>query len=207
MQSRRIVLLMRGEHRRRINTEEKAKDVSAVWGTELIQFLAALDILHQADLEKRMNRITAAWQSRCFYDHMVHTTPNHHPTKMDVLSKSFLQIILCANWLVRHSSTFPSTSSDDLCLLFCLYPSTWRWWCVCAHLLTCYQLTRVLLAAAAPPPRRRRSAGPPMFSLSLHSNRTERERWSWHKLTQYTHLHSTLVNWLFNYVLSPPPLP
>ena len=123
MQSRRIVLLMRGEHRRRINTEEKAKDVSAVWGTELIQFLAALDILHQADLEKRMNRITAAWQSRCFYDHMVHTTPNHHPTKMDVLSKSFLQIILCANWLVRHSSTFPSTSSDDLCLLFCLYPS------------------------------------------------------------------------------------
>ena len=27
-------------HRRRINTEEKAKVVAAVWGTEFIQFLA-----------------------------------------------------------------------------------------------------------------------------------------------------------------------
>ena len=36
-------------HRRRINTEEKAKVVAAVWGTELIQFLAALAILHQDD--------------------------------------------------------------------------------------------------------------------------------------------------------------
>ena len=33
--------------RRRIKTDEKAKVVAAVWGTELIQFLAALDILHQ----------------------------------------------------------------------------------------------------------------------------------------------------------------
>ena len=29
-------------HRKRIKTEEKAKVVAAVWGTELIQFLAAL---------------------------------------------------------------------------------------------------------------------------------------------------------------------
>ena len=29
-------------HRRRINTEEKAKVVAAAWGTEFIQFLAAL---------------------------------------------------------------------------------------------------------------------------------------------------------------------
>ena len=41
--------------RRRINTEEKAKVVAAVWVTELIQFLAALDILHQDDLKKRIN--------------------------------------------------------------------------------------------------------------------------------------------------------
>ena len=35
------------EHRRRINTEEKAQVVAAVWGTELlIQFLAVLAILH-----------------------------------------------------------------------------------------------------------------------------------------------------------------
>ena len=31
-------------HRRRIITEEKAKIVAAVWGTELIQFLAAITI-------------------------------------------------------------------------------------------------------------------------------------------------------------------
>ena len=29
-------------HRRRINTEEKANVVAAAWGTEFIQFLAAL---------------------------------------------------------------------------------------------------------------------------------------------------------------------
>ena len=40
-------------------------------------------------------------------DHLVHTTPNHHPPKMDVLPKTFLQIILAAKWLVRHSSTSP----------------------------------------------------------------------------------------------------
>ena len=33
-------------HRRRINTEEKAKVVAAVCGTEFIKFLAALAILH-----------------------------------------------------------------------------------------------------------------------------------------------------------------
>ena len=33
-------------HRRRINTEEKAKVVTAVWGTEFIQFVAVLAILH-----------------------------------------------------------------------------------------------------------------------------------------------------------------
>ena len=38
-----------------IMTEEKAKLVAAAWGTELIQFLAALAILHQDDLKNRMN--------------------------------------------------------------------------------------------------------------------------------------------------------
>ena len=37
-----------GSHlRRRIYTEEKAKVVAAVWGSELIQLLAAQAILHQ----------------------------------------------------------------------------------------------------------------------------------------------------------------
>ena len=36
-------------HSRRIYTEEKTKVVAAVWGTEFIQFLAALPILHWED--------------------------------------------------------------------------------------------------------------------------------------------------------------
>ena len=57
-------------------------------------------------------------------DHLVHTIPNHHPTKMDVLPKTFVQIILAAKWLVRHSSIRPPNNSDNLSLLFCLYPSS-----------------------------------------------------------------------------------
>ena len=66
-------------------------------------------IVHKDDLKKRINRITAAWQNGCFEnDHPVYTIPNHHPTKMDVLPTNFfLQIILAAKWLVRHSSTSP----------------------------------------------------------------------------------------------------
>ena len=41
--------------------------------------------------------------------HTVHTTPNHHPPKMDmdVLPKTYLQIILASKWLVRHSGIRP----------------------------------------------------------------------------------------------------
>ena len=52
-------------------------------------------------------------------DHPVHTTPNHHPSKMDVFSKTFLHIILASIWFVRYLRS-PPTNSDDLCLLFCL---------------------------------------------------------------------------------------
>ena len=53
-------------HRRRIKTEEKAKVVAAVWGTELIQFLAALAISRKDVLKKRMNRKKATWWNECF---------------------------------------------------------------------------------------------------------------------------------------------
>ena len=59
-------------------------------------------------LKKRMKRIKATWRNGCFEkinDHPVDTIPNHHPTKMDVLPITFVQIILAANWLVRHSRT------------------------------------------------------------------------------------------------------
>ena len=44
-----------GVHRRRIKTEEKAKVVAAARRTELVQFLAALAILHQDNLKNRKN--------------------------------------------------------------------------------------------------------------------------------------------------------
>ena len=47
-------MLFSVNHRRRINTEEKAKVVAAAWGKEFFQFLA---ILHQDDSKKMMNRI------------------------------------------------------------------------------------------------------------------------------------------------------
>ena len=83
----------------------------------MILFLAALSILHQNDLKTRMNRINATWLNgrlEQIDDHPVHPPPNHHPPKMDVLPKTFLQSILTAKWLVGVSG------SDDLCFLFCL---------------------------------------------------------------------------------------
>ena len=77
-------------------------------GPELIKFLAALAIFHQDDLMKKMNKITFTGRNGCFYkmdDQPVHTTPNHHAPKVVVLPKTFLQIILDAKWLLRHSST------------------------------------------------------------------------------------------------------
>ena len=53
----------------------------------------------------------------------VHTTPNHHPPKMDVLPKKFRQIILAATVYGQCGITAPN-SSDDFCLLFCINPSS-----------------------------------------------------------------------------------
>ena len=51
--------------------------------------------------------------------HPVHTTTNQNPPKMDVVTETFLGILLVAMWIVRHFAR-PSDSSDDLCFLFCL---------------------------------------------------------------------------------------
>ena len=75
-------------------------------------------IFHQDDFKKRMKRITATWRNGYFGEmvvHLVHAIPNHHLTKIDVLPKTFVQIILAAKWLGRHSSIRPPTSSNDLC--------------------------------------------------------------------------------------------
>ena len=64
----------------------------------MIQFLAALAILHQDGLKKRTN--LTYLRNGCFekmYDELVHTAPNHHPSKMDVLPKLFFKTSLLRN--------------------------------------------------------------------------------------------------------------
>ena len=54
----------RVQHRKRLKTEEKAKDVAA----EIIQFLAALALLHQDHFKKRMLSsvlILLLWSANC----------------------------------------------------------------------------------------------------------------------------------------------
>ena len=66
IQARLIFLIktinMIPQTRRRIKTEEKAKVVIAAWGAALIQFLAALAILHQENLKNRMNCTRRIWR-------------------------------------------------------------------------------------------------------------------------------------------------
>ena len=85
-------------------TEEKAT-VVAVWGTELPHWIFPTRMISK----KRINRIKATWM-------IIQFTPytNHHPIKMVVLPKTFVQIILAAKWLVRHSSTFPKQQRRPL---------------------------------------------------------------------------------------------
>ena len=96
-------------HRRRIKADEKAKVIAAVCVTELIQFLTALAIFTRMIFKKkRINRITAPWRNGCFEkmdDHQVHSIRNYHPTKIDDLPKTFVQIIFAAKWLVRPTAT------------------------------------------------------------------------------------------------------
>ena len=51
--SRNPHLLQLVYHRRRMKTEEKAKVVAAVWGTEFMEFLATLAIFHQNDFQEK----------------------------------------------------------------------------------------------------------------------------------------------------------
>ena len=48
-----------------IEEESDRREGTAVRGTELIQFHAALQIYHQDDLKKLMKRRTDTWQNGC----------------------------------------------------------------------------------------------------------------------------------------------
>ena len=76
-----------------------------------------------------MNRITATWRSGCFEKMADYHTkpPSWHPPKMDVLQKTFLQIILAAKWLAQHSIPFPNQKRRSLPSL--LYLSFYALYC------------------------------------------------------------------------------
>ena len=51
----------------------------------------------------------------------VHTTPNHHPLEMDVIPKTFVQIILASTYTLYSKWQMASTAFKyELCLSFCL---------------------------------------------------------------------------------------
>ena len=107
----------------------------------LLQFLAALAIFHQDKLKRRINRITATWRNGCFGkmdDYPLLTIPKHHLARMDVLTKTFVQIILAAKQMA--SAAFKATtfafSSVFIFLLWCglhenatvyIYRSAYEW--------------------------------------------------------------------------------
>ena len=93
---------------RRINTEEKAKVVAAVWGTEFIQCLAALAILPRTILK---NRIHSSFSS-------------YHPSAINpilYIVTVLVQNSMCGKELNKFC---PSNNSNNLCLFFCIYPSS-----------------------------------------------------------------------------------
>ena len=105
-----LSIARQGKNRRGIRTEGKAKVVAVVWGTEFIQsllhqLLSTRMIWRKGWIELRL--YLAKWIFKKMDDHPVHTIPNHHYTKMDVLPKTSVQIILAGKWWVRHSSTSP----------------------------------------------------------------------------------------------------
>ena len=92
-------------------------------GAELFQFLATHAILHQEELKKSINRKVAAWQIGCFekngWSSGSHFT-KPPPYKMNVLPKQILQIILAAEWLMRHLIAFPKQQRRPLPFLLYL---------------------------------------------------------------------------------------
>ena len=99
----------------------------------MIQFLAALVISHQDDLKKRMNRIMATWENGCFEkidDHSVHTIPNHHPPKVDVLPFKYVPQLAATTFVFPSVFKLAISVNDSSCnnLFFYLILSSFLSW-------------------------------------------------------------------------------
>ena len=53
-------------------------------------------------------------------DHLVHTIPNHHPTKMDNLPKTFLHVILAAIMISAAFKYVAQTAATTFAFSFML---------------------------------------------------------------------------------------
>ena len=106
--------LVSTQHRIRINTDGKAKIVAADWETYLNAALQYL-IIGLDGLKKRF------WEDGGF----VWCEPDDHPLfSKHPFSKVAVILFLLffkSSWYKRN---LPPSSSDDLCLLFCIYPSS-----------------------------------------------------------------------------------
>ena len=107
-------------YRRRTKTEEKAKVVAAVWETELIQFLAALDIFHQNDFEEKDE-----WQKGCLKKFMIiRCTPYQTTTLPKGCSQKKIHLNHPRQSSMPLNQTTATTlafSSVFILLLLCLY--------------------------------------------------------------------------------------
>ena len=72
-------------------------------------------------------------------DHPIHTITNHHPTKMDILQNTFVQIIIAAKCLMRHSSTYPNQQRRPLPSLLSLSFLYVQYLCTVQDRLASYQ--------------------------------------------------------------------
>ena len=132
-----------GSHlRRQIYTEEKAKVVAAVWGTELIQLLAAQAILHQYDLKNRMNSYFSSFHPDAIYPFLY-------------IIRVQLILFFISSWCKiasaeRNNQFCPSNSSEELCLLFCLYPSS-----MCTVHTVCTMYIHIVTSSSPLPARGR----------------------------------------------------
>ena len=82
-------------------------------------------------MKKTMNIRTDTWRNECFRKmdaDPVHNTPNRLPPRMDVLPKTFLQIILADKWLgrqVRPPNSMQQTTSSISSVFFFFYGVFW----------------------------------------------------------------------------------
>ena len=74
-----------------------------------------------------MDRIEATWQTGCFGKNGC--SSGSPPSKMEVHPQTFVQIILAAIWLVRHSNTSPKQRAFAFSFVFILLlcPGIWHW--------------------------------------------------------------------------------